>query len=351
VRAIIFDTFSGPLDVVEVDDPVLPADGVIVNVAATGVCKSDWYGWQGTDPAVRLPHVPGHELAGMISAVGPDVREWSIGDRVTVPFACGCGVCPQCDDGRQNLCEQRLQVGFSHWGAFAERIALHHADVNLVELPGEVSWVAGAALGCRFATAYRAVIGRGAVRPGRPVAVFGCGGVGLSAIMVAAAVGADVVAIDVNGAALQLARDVGATRVVDALSVDDVAAAVRDLTDGGVDVSIDAVGDAGAVEAGLRSLRRGGRHVQVGMIPPSRYPPLLADLLVRGELELVGSFGMAAHDYPPMLELIVEGRLRPEALVTNVVGLDDAPAELAAMGDGVRTGVTVVAMPAGGGPG
>lgn len=228
MRGVLFEEFAGPLVVTDLPDPVCPADGVVVRVGATGVCRSDWHGWQGHDDGIAVPHVPGHELAGTVVAVGPQVRSWSVGDVVTVPFVCACGECDACLAGEQQVCERQTQPGFTHWGSFAELVALDHADVNLVRLPEGMTPVTAASLGCRFATAYRALTVHGRVRAGDRVAVHGCGGVGLSAVMIAAASGAHVLAVDVNPAALDAARAAGAEAVVDAsgLAPEEVAALV-----------------------------------------------------------------------------------------------------------------------------
>jgi D-arabinose 1-dehydrogenase-like Zn-dependent alcohol dehydrogenase len=159
VRAVVYDGFGRPPEVATVPDPSPPAHGVVVRVEATGLCRSDWHGWMGHDPDIRrFPHVPGHELAGVIEAVGADVRGWAPGARVTVPFVCACGDCEQCAAGNEQICDRQRQPGFTHWGSFAELVALDWADVNLVALPEAVGAVAAAGLGCRFATAYRAVV-------------------------------------------------------------------------------------------------------------------------------------------------------------------------------------------------
>jgi alcohol dehydrogenase len=306
---------------------------VVVRVAATGVCRSDWHAWKGHDP-VSLPHVPGHELAGIVEQVGADVRRWRTGQRVTVPFVCGCGRCEYCAAGEQQVCPHQTQPGFTGPGSFAERVALHAADTNLVELPDAVGFVAAASLGCRFATAYRALTAHGRLTEGRWLAVHGCGGVGMSAVMIGVALGARVVAVDVSETALRRARELGAHAVVDATSAADVAAAVREVTGGGAHVSLDALGLPATAVASLRSLRRRGRHVQVGLLlGDSATPPLPMDLVVAQELEIYGSHGMAAHEYPPLLRLVADGVLRPEQLVGRVLGLADAGAALAAMDD------------------
>ncbi|MEV5614059.1 alcohol dehydrogenase catalytic domain-containing protein [Streptomyces sp. NPDC052225] len=340
MRAVVFERFGEPAEVREVPDPVAAAHGVVVRVEATGVCRSDWHGWMGHDPDIVLPHVPGHELAGVVESVGADVREWRAGDRVTVPFVCACGSCAACAAGDQQVCERQTQPGFTHWGSFAEYVALDHADVNLVAVPDDMSYATAAGLGCRFATAFRAVVQQGRVAAGEWVAVHGCGGVGLSAVMIAAAAGARVVAVDVAPGALELARKFGAVEVVDAGRVGDVAEAVRELTRGGAHLSLDALGSAATCAGSLRSLRRRGRHVQVGLLPEDPVVPM--GRAVAWELELIGSHGMAAHTYPGMLEMVRGGVLRPELLVTSVISLEEAGGALADIGGGGGAGVTVV---------
>ncbi|MFD9982561.1 zinc-dependent alcohol dehydrogenase family protein [Streptomyces massasporeus] len=343
MRAVVFERYGEAAEVRHVPDPEPAEHGVVVRVEATGLCRSDWHGWQGHDPDIALPHVPGHELAGTVEAVGARVTRWRPGDRVTVPFICACGACPSCAAGDHQVCERQTQPGFTHWGSFAQYVALDHADVNLVALPGELSFATAASLGCRFATAYRAVVQQGRVAAGEWVAVHGCGGVGLSAVMIAAAAGARVVAVDVSPGALDLARTFGAARCVDASGVPDTAAAVRELTGGGAHLSLDSLGSPGTCAASVNGLRRRGRHVQVGLLPsPSGTTPVPMARAIALELALLGSHGMAAHGYPPMLELVRSGVLRPDLLVTSTIGLDEAPAALAAMGTSPGAGATVI---------
>ena len=246
MRAVVIEAFRDPPRLVDVPDPQPPAHGVVVAVAATGVCRSDWHAWQGHDADVTLPHVPGHELAGTVVAVGADVRQRRVGDLVTTPFVTACGICPECSAGHQQVCRDQTQPGFTGWGSFAEFVALDHADVNLVDLGaladvGDEPAVLAAALGCRIATAFRAVTDVAEVRAGEWVAVHGCGGVGLAAIGVAVAGGARVVATDPSPAARALAREFGAEDVVDPTR-DDPVAAITDRTGGGAAASFDAVG-------------------------------------------------------------------------------------------------------------
>ncbi|MDL5201679.1 zinc-dependent alcohol dehydrogenase family protein [Streptomyces sp. ALI-76-A] len=343
MRAVVFERYGEPAEVREVADPVPAEHGAVVRVGATGLCRSDWHGWQGHDPDITLPHVPGHELAGVVEEVGARVTGWRPGDRVTVPFVCACGTCPSCAAGDQQVCERQTQPGFTHWGSFAQYVALDHADVNLIALPDDLSFATAASLGCRFATAFRAVVRQGRVAAGEWVAVHGCGGVGLSAVMIAAASGARVVAVDVSPHALELARTFGAVECVDASRTGDTARAVLDLTGGGAHLSLDALGSPATCAASVNGLRRRGRHVQVGLLPsPDGTTPVPLARAVALELELLGSHGMAAHAYPPMLDLVRAGLLRPDLLVTSTITLDAAPAALAAMGTAPGSGVTVI---------
>ncbi|MEO7980403.1 MAG: zinc-dependent alcohol dehydrogenase family protein [Sporichthyaceae bacterium] len=346
MRALVFEEYGGPLTVRDVPDPQPVPHGVVVRVEATGLCRSDWHGWVGHDRTIPLPHVPGHELAGSVAAVGADVTRWSVGDRVTVPFVCACGTCSSCLAGDHQVCARQTQPGFTGWGSFAELVALDHADVNLVALPDDLSAETAAALGCRFATAYRAVVQQGRVRPGEWVAVYGCGGVGLSAVMVAVAAGARVIGIDVSPGALELAGRFGAEHLVDASAVD-APRAVRDLTGGGAALSLDALGSHATAAASVKSLAVRGRHVQVGLLPPDPsaggHPRMPMSRVIAYELEILGSHGMAAHAYPEMLALVAAGRLRPDLLVTRRLSFAEAAAALPAMGEpGYPAGVSVL---------
>jgi alcohol dehydrogenase len=214
MKAAVFDVFQGPLTIRDVPDPVCPPDGAIIRVEACGVCRSDWHGWRGSDPDVAAPHVPGHEFAGVVVETGPSCRHFRNGDRVTAPFIIACGACPDCLGGDATVCNNQYVVGFSGWGAFAEMIAVPRADYNLVRLPDAMDFAVAAAMGCRLTTAFRGLVDRAQIRPGEWLAVHGCGGVGLSAIMIASAMGAQVLAVDVNDDALAMARQLGATALL-----------------------------------------------------------------------------------------------------------------------------------------
>lgn len=346
MRAIQYSGYGEPPTLTNVPDPVCPMDGVVIAVRATGVCRSDWHAWKGHDP-VELPHIPGHEFAGTIAEVGADVTQWRVGDRVTVPFVCGCGVCGFCTTGDAQVCPDQTQPGFTGPGSFAERVAINAADANLVALPDAIDFATAASLGCRFATAFRAITAHGRLRSGDWLAVHGCGGVGLSAVMIAAALGARVIAVDVAEPALTRARELGAEHAVNATTSPGTATAIRELTAGGAHVSIDALGTPTTAVASVNSLRRRGRHIQVGLLlGDAATPPIPMNRVIAQELEIYGSHGMAAHEYPAMLALVADGSLRPDRLVGNVVPLDQAGAALAAMDlPATSPGMTVISLP------
>jgi D-arabinose 1-dehydrogenase-like Zn-dependent alcohol dehydrogenase len=344
VRAVVYSGYGTMPVLAEVADPVCPDDGALLAVGATGLCRSDWHAWKGHDPVPSMPHIPGHELAGTVVQVGSAVTGWGAGDRVTVPFVCGCGVCEYCLSGDAQVCPHQTQPGFTGPGSFAELIAIRAADLNLVALPQAVSFAAAACLGCRFATAFRAVTVHGRLRAGDWLAVHGCGGVGLSAVMIAAALGGRVIAVDIAPAALAFATELGAEHVVDASKNADPAATITDITQGGAQISVDALGAPTTAVNSVRCLRRRGRHLQVGLLLGSESsPPIPMDLVISRELEIYGSHGMPARDYPELLALIADQRLRPELLVTREITLDQAPLALTSMDqESATAGITVI---------
>ena len=345
MRAVVYRGYRVMPELTEVAAPACPAGGVVLDVGATGVCRSDWHAWQGHDP-VPLPHIPGHELAGTVAAVGSGVTRWRPGDRVTVPFVCGCGTCEYCRAGQAQVCPRQTQPGFTGPGSFAGQVAIPAADVNLVGLPDAVSFVTAACLGCRFATAFRALTAHGRVRAGDWLAVHGCGGAGLSAVLIGAALGARVIAVDVAQVAVDRARELGAAEAILAGpgQVAGPAAAIQELTGGGAHVSVDTFGAPATAANSVRCLRRRGRHIQVGLLlGPDAAAPLPMDLVIAHELEIYGSHGMAASDYPAMLALIADQTLRPERLIGQVTGLAGAGAALAALGQPpAAAGMTVI---------
>jgi len=343
MRAAIYREFAKPLAIRNLPDPIPSDGGVVIRVKATGLCRSDWHGWMGHDPDIRLPHVPGHEIAGVVEAIGKGVVRWKVGDRVTLPFVCGCGNCPQCTSGNHQVCDRQFQPGFTHWGSFAEYVAIDYADVNLVRLPDEINFVTAASLGCRFATSFRAIVDQGKVSGGQWVSVHGCGGVGLSAIMIANALGANVVAIDISDEKLDFAKSIGAVATINAIKTEAVVENVMDLTEGGAHVSVDALGSPVTCFNSVANLRKRGKHIQVGlMVADHRHPAVPMDKVIANELEILGSHGMQAHKYSALLAMIQAGKLFPEKLIGKTISLDESLDELANMDRFSGTGVTVI---------
>lgn len=342
MRAAVFEKFQGPISIQNISDPTPKKDGVVVKVSATGLCRSDWHGWMGHDQDIVLPHVPGHELAGTIVEIGKDIKNFNIGDRVTIPFVAGCGNCGECKSGNQQVCDHQSQPGFTHYGSFAEYVALDYADTNLVKLPEAINDVTAATLGCRFITSFRAIVEQGKVKEGQHVAIHGCGGVGLSAIMIANALGAQVIAIDINNDTLELAKLLGANDIVNA-SKSNVVEVIKDITKGGAHVSMDALGSEITCLNSIASLKKRGKHIQVGLMTGNhKSPNIPMDRIIADELEIIGSHGMQAHKYPEMLKMIIEGKLHPEKLIEKTITLEEATVALPNMNKFQNKGVLVI---------
>lgn len=343
MKAMYFERFGETPVVRDLPDPTPGPSAVVIAVKATGLCRSDWHGWKGHDDDIHLPHVPGHEFAGTIAAVGREVRRHKIGDRVTVPFVSGCGGCRECRSGNQQVCEAQFQPGFTHWGSFAEYVAIDYADQNIVHLADSIDYATAASLGCRFATSFRAVVDQGKVRGGEWMTVHGCGGVGLSAIMIGVALGANVVAIDISNAKLDDARRMGATVTINSLETPDVVSAVREATGGGAHLSIDALGHQQTCFNSISNLRRRGRHVQVGLMLGEHSNPVIPmGKVIAHELEIYGSHGMQAWRYDGMLEMILSGKLSPQKLIGKSLSLSEAIPALMAMDTAQETGISII---------
>lgn len=344
MKAAIFEQYHGPISVREVAIPSMHADAVLIAVKACGICRSDWHAWMGHDPDVPLPHVPGHELAGVIAHVGSSVTKWKIGERVTVPFCCGCGCCFECRRGNSHICDSHSQPGFTHWGSFAEFVEIRHADLNLVALPESVDFIAAASLGCRFITAFRGIVDQGKLADGEWLAVHGCGGVGLSSISIAKALGAKVIAIDIRAERLALASQLGADECIDGSGID-LIRQVREITGRGADVSIDALGHHRTCWNSIECLAKRGRHVQIGlMLGDQSNPAIPMATVIAKELEIYGSHGMQPTRYDRIFEWMKKGKVNPQALVTNIVDLEAGANLLMEFDRFPNAGMTVIAF-------
>jgi len=339
MRAMYFTEYQGELTIKDIPVPQPLPKGVVLEVKATGLCRSDWHGYMGHDSDVVLPHVPGHELAGVVSIVGSGVKNFKVGNRVTVPFVNGCGTCEYCLRGDAQVCPNQVQPGFTAWGSYAEYVAIQNADFNLIALPNAISFSTAAALGCRFATAFRGLTQRAKVQRGEWIAIYGCGGVGQSAIMIAKALGARIIAIDISAVSLSKAKQLGADIVINSKSVDAVVQ-IHEITGDGADIAVDALGTQATATQSVLSLRRRGRHLQLGLLlTPDGLTPLPMGQVIAHELDVLGSHGMSAMNYPAMLEMVATGLLRPDLLIEKNISLEEGIDALVAMGD--PSGATV----------
>jgi alcohol dehydrogenase len=352
MKAVVFQGVGEPLTVEDVEPPTAGPDGVVVETEACGICRSDWHAWQGDWSWIGIRPTEGcifgHEPTGVVREVGEEVERFSEGDRVTVPFNLSDGTCRFCRRGESNRCENAVPLGFldAAPGAFAERFPVSDADQNLVHLPDGVDPVDAAGLGCRFATAFHGLVHRVDVTPGDWVAVHGCGGVGLSAIHIADALGANVVAVDIDDRKLDRARELGADETVNAEDVRHVPQAVKRATPNnrGTEISVDALGIAETCRNAVDSLGKGGQHLQLGLTTDESEGEvsLPIDVMTVQEREFYGSLGMPHHEYEEIFQMIRQGTIDPSEIVSEEVALGEVPAKIEALGDYETVGIPVV---------
>lgn len=327
MRAAQIIEHKKPLRVGNVPDPTPGPHDVIVKVEASGVCRSDWHAWMGDwswmGLSPELPIIPGHEMGGVIVEVGKEVKKFRVGDRVTTPFHEGCSHCSNCQSGHSNRCDRLKIFGFANDGAYAEYLRVPNGDFNLIHLPDEVDALTAAAIGCRYMTGYHGVV-RSNIKPENYLVVHGAGGVGLSAIQVANAFGAQVIAVDVDDEKLKKAKEEGAVFTVNARK-EHVVKAIKEITRGGAHASIEALGIQETIRNSVKCLRKGGRHVQIGLTTHEEggEAMLPIDLITSMEWELVGSIGNPIPDYDGLLQMIASGKLNPKSLVSREVSLED----------------------------
>ena len=342
-----------PLTVAAMPVPEIDQDDALVKIVASGVCRSDWHIWNGdwVWNGINPPEggVLGHEIGGVVEAIGSRVTSVRPGDRVTVPFHLSCGRCHSCLRGRQNLCDDGASGNlFAGSGGWAEYMRVPNADLNCVTLPDEVGELTAAALGCRFMTAWRSVREQGRVQGGETAVIVGCGGVGLAAVEIAACLGAEVIAVDVDDAKLKIAREAGARATVNAkgLDAEAVGEAVRQLTPAnrGSDLAVDALGLQHTFSTALYSLKKGGRLAQVGLTSQDEkgFARVPLDLIVMRELEIIGSLGNPHWAYQNLMSLVAQRRLRPEKLISRQIRLGEVESILRDMDTFKTSGYVII---------
>jgi len=341
MKAAVYSLFNGPIEIKQVNDPVATEKDAIIEVMASGLCRSDWHGWKGHDPDIQLPHVPGHEFSGIVKEVGSKVTLFHPGDRVTAPFCCGCSICPQCMKGNQHICDDHSQPGFTDWGSFAQYVKIKNADFNLVKLPSSIGFISAASLGCRFITAFHGIVNQGKVNKSMFVAIHGCGGVGLSAIMIAAAYGANVIAVDINELNLQKATSLGAAYAINA-GREEVVGKVCEITNGGADLSMDALGSHETSSNSINCLAKKGKHIQVGILGSENNIEVSTADLIAKEIEIIGSHGMPLADYAIIFDLIASKKIDLSLLIDRTGKLEDVPQEILKMDAYNNSGMVII---------
>jgi NDMA-dependent alcohol dehydrogenase len=356
VKAAVLTTVGEPLEIftdVEVDEP--RAGEVAVRLAASGVCHSDLSMSSGVIPVAPPPIILGHEGAGVVEAVGPDVDGFAIGDHVAISWVPQCGTCYWCEHGQAELCDvawrsstgrgmldgtTRASSGDAELGqmlctgTFAELAVI--PSISLVTIPDDLPLGLAALLGCAVLTGVGAALNTADIREGDAVAVIGCGGVGLNVVQGARIAGAsDVIAIDMNPAKLELARTFGATQTIEATDADAVRE-VRGLTGGrGADVAFEVIGLAPTIKQAVKMTRRGGQAVLVGI--PSRDVRLdvevFSDIIVQERTVKGCQYGSAdvRRDIPRLIELYRAGDLKLDELVSRTIELEDVNDAFGAM--------------------
>jgi D-arabinose 1-dehydrogenase-like Zn-dependent alcohol dehydrogenase len=341
MKAMVMEEVGKPMVVKDWPQPKCPADGAIVRVEASGICRSDWHLWQGDWGWIgftpKLPTILGHEFAGVIEEIGKDVKTLKPGTRVVVPLAQGCGVCEDCRTGHSNHCLGPGMGGYARYGV------LSHADFNCAPLPDEIDFVEASSMGCRYVTAFHGILDQGQVKADETVVVYGCGGVGLSAVQIASALGARVIAVDLDDRKLELAKKAGATEVINGKKSDPIKS-VMDLTHGGADVSVDALGIAATCRNAVLSLRKRGRHVQIGLTTQGEKGEvaLPIDQIVFKELQITGSLAIQSFRYPALLSMVERGRLKPRVLITETIPLEEAFGVIEQMSKFENVGISVI---------
>ncbi len=336
MKAAILYAAKEPLRIEEIPTPTPGAGEVLVKVAACGLCHTDLhYIDHGTPTFKKPPIILGHEISGTVAGLGSGVKSWKEGDRVLLPAVYGCGECDMCRTGRENICYHMVMFGNNVNGGYAEYVLAPAKDI--LALPDEIPLVEGSIIADATTTPYHAVVNRGKVKPGDKVVVFGCGGIGLNVVQVAAAVGAQVIAVDIVDQKLEWARELGAEVTLNSTQFDRIDKEIRKLTGGGADIGFEALGNPVVQSQTFNSLRTGGRFVVVGFA--SKPMQLNTGKVMYREMEIIGSLGCRAVDYPRVIELARQGKIKVKELVTARFTLDNINEGLDVLraGTGIRS--------------
>ena len=339
MKAAVLRGANGALEVMEVPTPSPGPGEVLVRVVGCGMCHTDLhYLDHGVKTFKEPPIILGHEAAGTVEKLGDGSADVAEGDRVLIPAVLSCGTCRYCRRGRENICDNLMMLGNNMDGAYAEFVVVPASQ--LISVPASIPLERASIIADAVSTPYHAVKHRGRVQAGDIVAVVGCGGVGLNVVQCATLAGARVIAIDVNEQRLDIARTLGAVETVNPNEVERIDKHVRKLTDGGVDVAFEAIGNPKTMRVAYSLLRRGGRLCVIGYSADE--VTLSAAKLMYFELEVVGSLGCGAGEYPEIIGLVEAGRLRLDIIVSGCIPLDDINDGFDRLrrGEGVRWVVT-----------
>ena len=319
MKAALFHGSGKPLEVTEVPTPQPGAGQILVKVAACGVCHTDLHYLDHNVPTFKAPPmILGHEPSGTVAGLGAGVKNFKEGDRVLLPAVLTCGTCFQCRSGRENICDNMVMFGNHVDGAYAEFVLAPAKDA--LSLPVEMPLEEASVIADAVSTPFHAVVNRGQVRAGDNVVVFGCGGVGLNTVQIAAAVGATVIAVDIIPQKLELAKKFGAQAVINAKEVDRIDKVVKKMTGGGADVAFEVIGNPKTIQDAFSCIRKGGRTVVVGYT--DKMVELPASKIMFFEQEIIGSLGCRPVDYPKIIELARTGKIKIKELVTGRFPLD-----------------------------
>ncbi|MBM3327881.1 MAG: zinc-binding dehydrogenase [Calditrichaeota bacterium] len=344
MKAAIFYGPHQPLRIEDVPMPVAGPGELLVKVAACGLCHTDLHYLDHGVPTFKTPPlILGHEASGTVAALGTGVKGWNEGDRLLLPAVLTCGVCRNCREGRENICDDMRMFGNHLDGAFAEYVVAPAKDA--LHLPDAVPLIEGSIIADAVSTPFHAVVNRGAVKPGDRVAVFGCGGVGINCVQIAAAQGAVVVAVDIAPEKLELARQFGAAHTIDASTVEGgrFDKAMRKLLGDGVDVAFEAIGKPETIQAAFSTLRKGGRCILIGYT--NQTVELPAAKIMFFEQGITGSLGCRPVDYPRIIDMAATGRIKVKELVTGRYPLEQINEAFEELRRGAPQVIRLVAVP------